>query len=176
MSRASAARALPRLAIALGALALAWVVAASVPAHTPWYGGRCGSVSDWTSNEDIACNAPLLDRAGIVVAAIAIAALVVLDGFVTAPRSRSVRAMSAVAWTVTPVIALLAVNRIFDDVGWPHALPALVTLAIAVAILVVVPVSAARDWRARATVLAIAGLASAGLFAYAQMLWGGNGA
>ena len=53
---------------------------------------------------------------------------------------------------------------------------ALLALAASVALLVALPVSAAVPWRARGAVLAIAGVASAVLSAYAQMLWSGNGA
>lgn len=168
-------RALPRVVVALGSLVVAWVVAGSVPGHRPWYGGDCGSVSDWTSNQDIGCNAPLLDRAGVVVALLAIATVLVVDASLKARRSIHVRAINTVAWTLAPILALLAVNQITDGSTWPHAGPALATLAVAVALFVAVPLSGADHGRARAVVLALAAAASAGLFAYAQMLWGGNG-
>jgi hypothetical protein len=162
---------------ASAALVAAVVVSRSVPDTLQFFGADCGSVSDWASNQDSVCNTPLLNRACLVVALLAVAAVLVADALVEdAGHARSVRTINLAVWGAAPVVALIAVNAMFDDAGWPSTGFAIVVLAVTLAVLAVIPVSAAIPWRARGPVLAIAVVGSAVLFAYAQVLWAGNGA
>ena len=170
-------RAVPRIAGAAVALVAAGVVSRSVPDDLQFFGADCGSVSDWAGSQDSVCNTPLLNRACLIVALLAIAALLWVDAFVEeAEHAWSVRATNLAVWAGAPVLAFTAVNQIFDRAGWPSTGFALLVLVVTLALLAVIPVSAAVPWSARAAVLSIALVGSALLFAYAQVLWGGNGA
>ena len=174
-------RVVPRIVGATAAVVAAAAVSRSVPGTMQFTGSDCGSVSDWlkdeASNQDSICNTPLLNRACLIVALLAIAAVLVVDALIAdADRAWPVRAINIAVWAAAPVAAFAWVNQVADHAGRPDAGFALVLLAVTLVLLAVIPVSAAMPWSARGAVLAIALVGGAVLFAYAQVLWGVNGA
>lgn len=146
-------------------------------------GGRyylegCPRVVDWIGRQETVCNQPLLDRAAVAGALAAVAGLLVVEAFRTAPAvpSRNVRAINLAIATVAAAVALRWADVVTDGTALPSAGALAVSAVLLLGAVSLLPVGGSSSRRARWLVPLLLVVPAAVVAAYAVRLWSGNGA